>query len=330
MKKILLVGYGSIGKRHLKNIVNNYDVRVIICTKQKIKNLKNKNIEICGRLNDCLKKQPDIGFITNETRFHIPTAIELAKQGLDLFIEKPVSDSIEGSKKLSKLIKEKGIVSQIGCMWRFHPCIKKIRDMLKEEEIGRVLSVQIENGSFLPDYHPYEDYRKGYAAKKNLGGGVLLTQIHDLDYLYWFFGLPKEVFSVTEKISDLEISVDDISASILKFKNKILVEMHIDYFQRPDFKSCKIKGTKGTIYWDSDINEVKLFDAKQNHWKTILKLKKFERNSLFLSELEHFLDCVKNRKKTINDFDQGVKVLKIGLALKKASKLKKMIVIKND
>lgn len=330
MQKILIVGYGSIGKRHLKNLIKNYNVEIIICTKQKIENIKKKNIKIYSNLDDCLKEQPDIGFITNETKFHIPTAIKLAKHGLDLFIEKPVSDSIIGHKTLTKLIEEKKIITQVGCMWRFHPCIKKIKEMIEAKKIGRVLSIQIENGSFLPDYHPYEDYRKSYAAKKNLGGGVLLTQVHELDYLYWFFGLPKEVFSITEKISDLEISVDDISASVLKFKNKIIAELHLDYFQKPDFKKCKIKGTKGTIYWDSDLNEVKLFDIKKEHWITILKLKKFEKNTMFLSELEHFFDCVKNKKDTINNFEEGVKVLKIGLALKRASKSKKMINIKND
>ena len=88
----------------------------------------------------------------------------------------------------------------MGNQFRFHPCIKKIHQLVKQKKIGKIISVQVENGSYLPDWHPYEDHAISYASKKKLGGGVVLTQIHDIDYLYWIFGNPKSVFSVTGKI----------------------------------------------------------------------------------------------------------------------------------
>jgi len=326
MKKILVVGYGSIGKRHVNNLLSYSSAKIIICTKQKdIWFLKRKGINIYNSLDRCLEENPDIGFVANETSFHIPIAIKLAKAGLDLFLEKPLSDSMRGVKTLVNLIKRKKLITQMGCNWRFHPCIKKIKQLISQNAIGRIISVHVENGSYLPDWHPSEDYRLGYAARKDLGGGIVLTQIHELDYLYWFFGDIKEVFSVTGKFSDLEIMTDDLSSNILRFKNNVISELHLDYFQRPDFKSCKIKGTKGVLYWNSQTNEVKLYNMKKKMWLVKMKVKNYQTNSMYIDEIKHFLKCVDKRKETINNIEQGVKTLETSLAIKKSSKLKRMI-----
>ena len=327
MKKILVVGYGSIGKRHVNNLLSIPNIEIIICTKRKNLKLANKRIKIFNSLQRALKEKPNIGFVTNETSKHVQIANDLSKQGLDLFLEKPLSNSIIGIKTLEKIVEKKDLVTQMGCNFRFHPCIIKIKKIIDEGSIGKIIVAHVESGSYLPDWHPYEDYRMGYAANDHLGGGIVLTCIHEIDYLYWFFGDVKEVFSITGKFSDLEVTSDDMSSIILKFKNNIITELHLDYFQRPDFKSCKIKGTKGTIYWDSDKNEVKVFLLNENKWKTIMKLKEFQRNQLFVDELKHFLKCVKTHKSTINDIQQGIQTLKISLAIKKSSKLKRMVKI---
>ena len=190
------------------------------------------------------------------------------------------------------------------------------------------MCVQVESGSLLSDWHPYEDYRKGYAAKEELGGGITTTMTHELDFLRWFFGDIKEIFSLNKKISDLEISADDISTMTMIFEKNIIGELHLDYFARPQFKSCKIKGSKGTIYWNSDLNEVKIYLNNKNKWKTIFRAKNFKRNDMFLDELNYFLKSVKLRKKTFNDISEGMKTLKVILSSKKSSSNKKMLKIK--
>jgi predicted dehydrogenase len=329
MRTVLIVGFGSIGKRHLENILANYnDVKVIVCTKRTdLKGLERFGVTIVNSLSEALLYKPDIGFITNESSYHVNTAITLAKNGIDLFIEKPLSNSIHDVNHLRSIIKNKKLITQIGCNMRFHPCIIKIREILDKGKLGRVISVQVESSSFLPDWHPYEDYRYGYAARKDLGGGISLTCIHEIDFLYWFFGDVKKVFSITGKYSDLEVTVDDLSAITLVFKNNIIGEVHLDYCQRPDFKSCKIIGTKGTMYWDSSTNEVKIFYQNKKQWKSILKLNDFQRNSMYVNELEHFFRCVEKRTKTVNDINDGIKTLKIVLGAQKSSSLEKMISI---
>jgi predicted dehydrogenase len=213
----------------------------------------------------------------------------------------------------------------MGCNMRFHPCIKKIKSMVEQQKIGRIISVQVQNCSYLPDYHPWEDYRKGYAARKDLGGGIILTQIHEIDYLYWLFQEVENVISISGKFSDLDITTEDYVSSLLKFKNKIIGELHMDYFQRPDFRSCKIRGTKGEIYWDSDNNHVNVYAMNKKRWKTEMEVKNYQRNFSYVAQLKHFIKCVKQRKETINDLEQGIDTLKIALAMKKSSKTMKSV-----
>ncbi|RDJ32194.1 MAG: gfo/Idh/MocA family oxidoreductase [Crenarchaeota archaeon] len=324
--KVLIIGLGSIGLRHVRNLLTNTTYKIVIFTKRKYPEFKeNKRITLSDSLEKCLQEKPTVAFITNETAYHISLATLLTKNGLDLFIEKPLSNSLDGIKKLQKITKQKKLITQIGCNLRFHKCIKRIKKLITQKKIGKIVSVQCETGSFLPDWHPYEDYRNGYAAKKELGGGVILTMIHDIDYLYWFFGKPIQVFSTSGKFSDLKISVEDYSASIIKFKKNITAELHLDFFQRPEFRSIKIKGTKGIIYWDSETNEIKLFSNQNNKWISVLKLKKFDRNQMYVDEMNHFLKCVKSKKKTINSLSEGIDTLKIALAMKNSAKYGRVI-----
>ena len=327
----MIVGLGSIGKRHLRNILaieNTKKLEIIIYSKQTKSYLSNyKNIKIFDTLDKCLLEKPDVGFITNETVHHIPIAIKLAKVGLDLFIEKPLSNKISNVKTFSKIIKTKKLITLVGCNLRFHRCINEIKNLIDQKVIGDIISVKVECGTYLPDWHPNEDYSKSYASRDDLGGGVVLTCIHELDYLYWFFGETQEVFSMTGKYSNLKITTSDLSAIILKFKNNIIAEVHLDYFQKPEARSCKLIGTKGTITWDSLSNEVKIYDFKKSKWKSKLKIKKYDKNEMYVKELEHFIQCVNKKKKTINDISQGEYVLKVALGIIKSSKLKKSIAL---
>ena len=325
MKKILVVGYGSIGKRHVENLLSISNLEVIVCTKRNDVGKLKKHAKVYSTIKQCLEEKPDIGIISNETSLHVPTAIKLAEAGLDLFLEKPLSNSLKDVEKLHAIVKKKKLITQMGCNMRFHPCIKKIKSMVEQQKIGRIISVQVQNCSYLPDYHPWEDYRKGYAARKDLGGGIILTQIHEIDYMYWLFQEVENVISMSGKFSDLDVDVEDYAASLLKFRNKIIGELHMDYFQRPDFKSCQIRGTKGEIYWDSDNNCVNIYNMNKKRWKTEMEIKNYQRNFSYVEQLKHFLQCVKQRKKTINDLEQGIVTLKIALAIKKASKLMKTV-----
>ena len=329
LMKILIVGLGSIGKRHLTNIISTTNNEVIVYTKRTdLDSLTKKNVKIFNDIESCISENPDAAFITNETAYHIPIAKKLAKLGLDLFIEKPLSNTMKDVKELLQITKRKKLVTLMGCNLRFDRSIEKIKSLIDSKKIGRIISVKVECGTYLPAWHPNENYTKGYASRDDLGGGVVLTCIHELDYLYWFFGEIKEVFSLTGKFSNLNISTSDLSAIIMKFKNNIIAEVHLDYFQKPEVRSCKIIGTKGTIYWNSTDNEVRLYDFKKSKWISKLRVKNYDKNEEYVKELKYFIQCVNKNKKSMNNLSKGEYVLRIALAIIKSSKLKRYIKIK--
>lgn len=326
--KILVVGYGSIGKRHITNLSTIPKLEILVCTRRKNdKFLKQKKCKIFRSLADAINEKPDAALITNVTNLHVQTAIKLANAKIDFFIEKPLSDSTKGITDLLKTVQKHKILTYVGCNLRFHPCIKMLKEIISKKELGRIISIHVENGSYLPDWHPYEDYKKSYAARNDMGGGASLTCIHELDYVYWFFGNPIEIFSFTGKFSDLGISADDLSTILMKFKNKCIAEVHLDYFQRPAFRSCKIIGTKGTAYWNSETNSVRVYDIETKKWTTRLKQKHYDVNLTYVDEINYFINSVKKRKKMHNDIKEDINVLTIALTAKKSSKDKKVVAL---
>lgn len=323
--KILVVGFGSIGKRHTRNLLELNNIEIIICTKQK--DITKKYCRFFSSLNDAIADGPDAAIIANNTSDHIKTAIQLSKHGIHILIEKPLSNNLQGINVLTKLVKQKKLITLMGCNLRFHQNIIVIKELIQKNSIGKIISVQAESGSYLPDWHPDEDFKQNYSARDDLGGGVVLTCIHEIDYLYWFFGKVDSVFSITGQFGNLGIKSEDLSAIILKFKNGVIAELHLDYIQKPEIRRCKIIGTKGKIYWDSDSNIVKLFELDKNRWTQKSILKKYERNNMYKNELLHFIECVKKRKNTINPIKQGVDTMKVSLAVKKSSKLGRLLKI---
>ena len=324
--KALIIGYGSIGKRHISNLTKIKNIEIIVLTKRPVDSFLKKNrCKVFKTIKDSISEKPTFAIISNETYLHMKYTVILAKSGIHLFIEKPLSHSMNGIDTLLSVSKNKKLTTQIGCNLRFHPCIKKIKEILLSKKLGKILSIQIENGSYLPDWHPNEDYSKNYASQQKMGGGVILTCIHEIDYLYWLFGKITDVFSFSQKLSDLKINCEDLSSILMKVGNGTIAEIHLDYFQRPPVRRGKIIGTLGTIIWNIGDNGVMLYNAKTKKWTDLLKLKKYDYNQMYVEEMSHFIKCVKTNTSTINPLSDGIQTLKIALSIKHSSKLKKVI-----
>jgi len=316
--KALVVGLGSIGKRHVDNLLKIPNMSIVILSSRKIVK-KNKRVKIVNTIKDAVVMKPDFAIIANVTSVHVSTAIQIAKKGIDLFIEKPLSNSLHGIERLEKIVNEKKLITMMGCNFRFDKSMIMIKKILENKSLGKIISVHAENGSFLPNWHQYEDYKKGYSARKELGGGIIFTNIHELDYLYWFFGEVIKGYATIGKVSDLKINVEDLAEIILKFKNNTIAHVHLDHFQRPDSRICKIIGTKGLLTWNYQKAHLKLYKYSDKSWHVLIHEKNYNRNYMYQKELEHFLTCIKIRKNTINPLNEGIEILKIALLLKKAS-----------
>ena len=325
--KVLFIGCGSIGKRHIVNIRSLYKNKVEIIayrTFAKSRHLdedffRNNKITQYTSLNKALSENPDVTFITNPTSLHIPVAIKAAKAGSHLFIEKPISDSMKGVRKLQKIIKNKKLTACVGFNLRFYPIFEAIEMAIKRKEIGDIISIRAEVGQYLPEWHPSENYSQNYSALKELGGGVILDLIHEIDYVRRLSnGKINQVFCYGGKYSKLKIETEDIAEILLK-TNKSILSVHVDYLQQyPMVRRCNIIGTKGKIEADIIKNSGLISDNSGNSVELSLNFY-FEPNFSYMDELAYFFHCIKHKiKYPIIDIREGIEALKIALAAKKS------------
>ena len=319
--RFLIAGYGSIGKRHVKNLIALGQTDLVFYRSHK-STLEDDLIEgfpVETDLQSALDHDPDAVIISNPTALHMDVALPAAKNGCDIFIEKPLSDSMEKVEDLRAMVNNKCVQVLIGFQFRFHPNLIDIKKMLEHGMIGKVLSVRSHWGEFLPDWHPWEDYRDSYSARKDLGGGVVLTLCHPIDYVRWLFGevIDQDQWSLVGYESELDIDVEDTAEIGLRTKKGAIISIHLDFNQKPPSHRMEIIGTGGTIRWDYYQSEIKYIVAGQQQgvsdWKTVCAYPGFARNDLFVREMDHFLDVVQRKKEPVCDLDDGIKVLEISL-----------------
>jgi len=334
--KALFIGLGSIGQRHLRNLrrlrgtgvkVSAYRVRKLSHVFTDTMQVETENgleqkygVEVFDNLPQALDQRPDIVFVCNPNSLHLPAAMAAAKAGCHIFIEKPLSHNEEGVDELIELVEAKGLVATVGYQLRFHPCFQRLQDLLSKQAIGRVLAVRSDNGEYMPGWHPYEDYRATYAAKAAYGGGVILCQIHDMDYLFALFGTPRRIFALGGHLSDLEIEVEDVAGIAMEFAvdgRGLPVQLHLDFIQRPPSRTCEVVGETGKIKIDWRMPGLQWFDnqGKEVERQTYLD---FQRNQMFLDEMTHFLACVEKNAEPVVTLRDGAQSLKMALAAKQS------------
>lgn len=299
--KILICGMGSIGVRHFRNLQTLGVTDIIFYSTRKSTFPQIEEImqgaQVFDSLHDALAEMPDICMITNPTSLHVRTAIEAAKHGCHLYIEKPISHTLEGLEELNRLIEMHNLISFVTYQFRFHPHIKLLCELVKQKDVyGDVIWARAEWSEYLPDWHPWEDYTKGYSARSELGGGVLRTQIHPLNYLSFILGEISELSVHCQASGHLGIDVDDLADIHLSFENNVTANVHVDYLQKPRVHTLTVVTNKGRFAWDCHANELFFIDhaAKRTHFPN----ENFERNDMFVSMLEHFLHCVETGKQS--------------------------------
>ena len=327
--KFLIIGLGSIGKRHITNILKVEPNSQFSAFRQR--NLlsddfaKKYNITVYKDLKEAFDNKYDAVFITNPTSEHIPFALKAAKNDLNLFIEKPISSSFEGINDLRNMVKKKKLITFVGYNMRFHPAIKKIKDSVAHGVLGKLYFARLQVGEYLPDFHPGEDYTRGYSARKSLGGGALLTLIHELDYLLWFKGKPRNLAAMMSKVSNLKIDVEDNAELLLAYEDGFIAEININYLLKDHRRNCLIAGEKGLLDFDYYKNELTFFDNEKRKKTILWKDDSFQRNDMYLEEIKHFIGCLKKNRNTDIDLEEGLKSLKVALKAKESHEKNKFL-----
>ena len=289
--KILICGLGSIGKRHASNLLYLKKENLIFFRERNLDLNDNKltKKKSFTSLAKALNENPDVAFICNTTSKHIDTAIECAKKGCHLFIEKPLSNNLKKLKTLESIVKKNKIKVMIGYNMRFHPLMIKIKKLLKNKKLGSVYNVQSEWSEYLPDWHPWENYKYTYPAQKKMGGGCSLTLSHELDSMYWLFGAIKKVknFKIFKYLGG---DVDTSSDFLIEFNNNIIGYSHIDFLGKPHIRKLYISGTKKKVFFDYYKNQMKIINRSGD----IKSIKvKFKKNDMYLEEIKYFLRIIK-------------------------------------
>lgn len=334
--KILFCGLGGIGQRHLRNLRlllgESLEVHAYRVRGQRFKlrdNLtvdegadleKDYAIQVHHELGEALAQQPEAVFICNPNALHVPVALECARAGVAVFMEKPLASDLEGLDELLTEVEKRQLLFHVGYNFRFHPGLQRLKTLLDDGFFGRLVSVRSEIGEYLPNWHRYEDYRQMYAARADQGGGVILSQIHEMDLIYWYFGLPRSLSTHGGHLSGLEIDVEDSASSLMRFEGErgcFPLLLHQDFVQRPPSRKFKIVGDAGCAEMDLIANRLCVYDAvgelcEQNDFAG------FNRNDMFLEQARHFLDCLGSGNKPVVDLMAGLQSLRLALAARRS------------
>ncbi|OGO42545.1 MAG: hypothetical protein A2W36_04060 [Chloroflexi bacterium RBG_16_58_14] len=314
--KVLIAGLGSIGRRHLRNLTT-LGVEEILLLRSQHSTLPDDELEGLPVLTDvqsALDYQPDAVIVSNPTALHLDIAIPAAERGIHLFLEKPLSHSMQRVNILRRAVEHGGGQVTVGFQFRFHPGLQQVKRLLDEGAIGKPSSAHAHWGEYLPSWHPWEDYRQGYSARPELGGGVILTLCHPFDYLRWLFGEVTALWAFAGHLSDLKIAVEDTAEIGLRFESSVLAGVHLDYVQRPPAHRLEFIGTGGTIRWGNASGAVHLYRASAGEWELFPAPAGFERNDLFLEQMRHFLAVVRNEAPPSCTLEDGVRALELALA----------------
>lgn len=276
--------------------------------------LANKfNLQILNSLDEGLNKQPDLIVIANPTACHYEVAKKAADREINIFIEKPFSNNRDGFEDFERTVLEKKLFFCISYQRRFHPLLKMVREFLKNEELGKVISAEFNVGSYVPAWHPYENFQDLYACRRNLGGGVLLTEIHEIDLCYWYFGWPESVYCVGGNYSDVKMDVEDTAHLTLSYSN-FAVQVNLCFMQKHCDRSLRIVGTKGYVHWNQDGNSL-IFHRYESNEQKILCDASLTTDDMFISQANYLLKEFKNK-----DSESYLDAAKCSLSIVEAAK----------
>jgi predicted dehydrogenase len=318
---------GSIGRRHMRNLINLGETDIILMRTHR-STLPDDDLTSYPTetsLEKALSHRPDAVIVSNPTSLHIDIAIPAALAGCHLLLEKPISHSMDRVEELHQSVEIGGGKVLVGYQYRFHPGLQKVKEILMDGTIGRPLSVRAHWGEYLPSWHPWEDYHLSYSARADLGGGVILTLSHPLDYLRWLFGDVSEVWAFSGTLGDLDLKIEDTAEIGLRFSNGVLGSVHLDYNQQPPNHYLKLIGTEGSLIWEYTHGGVKLFSIEGDEWQTIPIPANYKRNDMFVAEMNHFTSLIQDKEKSFCSLLDGVRALELVIAAKQSANKGKKI-----
>ena len=320
----LVVGCGSIGLRHTRNLVS-LGIRPVLAfdpnpAAQTV--AEDSGAQWVDTLESALASAPAAVLICTPPNRHVEIASMALKTGVHLFIEKPISHELSDSlDHLLDAADQAARVVMAGYNLRFHPGLLKLRSLVDDGVAGELLTLRAEYGQYLPTWRPDADYRQGYFARESTGGGIILEESHEFDYVEWLGGKIRSVFARAGTLSGLEIETEDTALAVLELEGGRLAEIHVDCVQRGYSRSCKYIGSDATILWDYTRGVTVSRDGQEDEFFEIVP----DPNEMYLSEIAHFIDCVNGRATPPVDGRAAKHTLEVVLAAKQSARERREI-----
>jgi predicted dehydrogenase len=328
-KHLLIVGTGSVGKRHARNLSD------LGCIVSCVDPRRDRLDDIAGegvRLKSVFTSLEE-AFAAEETfdgvvvgsppSFHLDQSIAALKRGKPVLLEKPVSPDLSSALKLQSAVHDTKVPLLLGYTWRWWPPLLKAKDLVARQAVGQLRHVKFTMAAHLADWHPWERYQDFFMASETLGGGALLDESHWLDLMLWFFGVPQKLFAKVEKISDLEIETDDNVDILVYYPNDMRVSLHLDLYARPHEKTIQFVGENGTLIWEP--NRIKIGKEMDPNWE--IEEFAYDRNDMFVEVAKEFLHVLSGGSVKTCTIDDGARVLNLIEAARMSSTGEKVIEI---
>jgi len=307
----VVIGAGSIGERYIRNLwALGYRNIVVFRTRNlPFRDIGGASVKVVTSWNEVEAFKPVAAFICNPTALHLASTMECVARGIHVLVEKPLSHTIEGIDVLAKAVAEKNILVHIGYMMRHHPLLIKIKNLTSSGKYGKLIQLHSHWGEYLPDWHPWEDYRTSYAARRELGGGAALTLSHDLDLALWIAGgsltTYKHVFNFS---SSLEVDVESGADFLLQFDSGVTANVHLNFFQRSKERWYKYMFEQAVIFIDFFRNEMSIRESKGEQLE---RVENFDRNDLFLEQIEYFFASLKQPEKSAINIAESKQIINL-------------------
>jgi predicted dehydrogenase len=329
--KILIAGLGSIGRRHFRNlrVLGENDLVLLRSHKATLPDDELDGFPVETDIVCALKNHhPNAVIVANPTSLHLDVAIPAAQAGCHILLEKPISGSLERIDQLEAEAKRSGSRILVGFQFRFHPTLRKAAELIATGELGKVITLHSHWGEYMPNWHPWEDYRQTYAAREDLGGGVIRTLTHPLDYVRWLVGDVTEVRALSGHVSPLELDVEDVAEIGLRFDNGTIGSVHVNYVQRPPVHRLEIVGLSGTLRWDNADGVLYFYRMSQpfGEWSVnppapvveqFAPPEGFERNVMFMEQMRHFLAVARGEAEPVCTLHDGIRAMELAMEARK-------------
>lgn len=321
VQSLLIAGLGSIGRRHLALVRKTLpEARITVLRHPASASEPVEGAEVVTDMPSALAAGVEAAIIANPASLHLETALPLARAGVHLLIEKPLSHSAEGTEELIATCAETGAVLQVGYCLRFDPSLRAMKKAFDEGRIGRALGFQASVGQHLADWRPDADYRRSVSARAELGGGALLELSHEIDYARWLLGEPTTIAARLGRSGELEIDVEDMADLTLTFTSGVAGTLHLDMLQRPATRTARIFGTNGALTWDGIRHEAWFHPPDGSPPQVLHKGEAGAMDGIYRAQLTHFLDCISRRLPPLVGGESGQRAIYVIEGARRASR----------